>query len=190
MSRLLKKYSYQYQYLKLQKEDTEEEFDLLQVEWKKIFGKYFSQIKNEVWINEETGEVRTEPPGEEENTKPEKPEKLKKLYRKISTKAHPDKGGSDEEFSNIKECYEKNDILGLLNYASENDIKFDIDDDDEALFKKSIKTLENDIKKMELSLIWSFFKGNDAIKMRVIKQLEIEHKIEIDPKYIMDQLES
>jgi len=189
MSRLLKKYSLKYQYLKLEHEDTKEYFSTLEVKWKEIFGKYFSQIKTEIWINEETGEIRDTPPGEEE-PKVAKPDKLKKLYRKASTKAHPDKGGTEEEFDRIKSCYENNDFLGLLSYASEKNINVEVDDEDEELLKASVFGLEKRIQTIEASLIWNFFKGNNRMKVRVIRQLEHQHNIKIDEKEILNQLES
>ena len=116
MSRLLKKYSLKYQYLQLELEDTQEEYDLQEVEWKEIFGKYFNNIKTEMWVNQETGEMRDKPPGEEEKKKSkEKASKVKKLYRSASKIAHPDRGGSEEEFNNLKNCYEN----GIIPYEYE-----------------------------------------------------------------------
>jgi hypothetical protein len=190
MSRILKKYSLQYQYLLLEKEDIETQYASYEVEWKRIFGSYFNKIKNEIWVNEETGEVRTDPPGTEKTKPSPKPDKLKKLYRKASTKAHPDKGGNDEDFDYIKSCYEKEDLLGLLSYAADNNIEFEIEDSDTKLLDTSINSVEREIKKMQSSLVWNFFEGSTKMKLRVIKQLEIEHQIEIDPKFILDQLET
>jgi len=189
MSRLLKKYFHKYQYLKLEHEDTKDHFSELEIKWKEIFAEYFSQIQSAIWVNEETGEIRDKPPGEEERKTP-KPDKLKKLYRKASTIAHPDKGGNDEEFDLVKTCYENNDILGLLNYASDNDIEFEVEDEDEELFQNSITGLEKRIHTLETSLIWNFFKGNNKMKIRVIRQLEIEHNIKIDEKNILEKLEA
>jgi hypothetical protein len=189
MSKILKKYSHKYEYLKLELEEMQEKFSSFETEWKAIFGEYFNNIKNTVWINEETGEIRNEPPTEETSSPP-KPEKLKKLYRKTSVKAHPDKGGNDDDFDFIKKCYESNDMLGLLSYASQNNIDFDIDEEDEELLKQSVTGVENKIKTLEISLIWNFFKGNKRMKLAVIRQLEIEHDIKIDADNILKKLES
>ena len=82
MSRYLKKISYKYEFLKLELEETEEELDSYLSEWNKHFGKYFIQKESEMWVNEETGELRKDLPEEdlEKPKKKQKPEKLKKLY--------------------------------------------------------------------------------------------------------------
>ena len=189
MSRLLKKYSLKYQYLQLELEDTQEEYDLQEVEWKEIFGKYFNNIKTEMWVNQETGEMRDKPPGEEEKKKSkEKASKVKKLYRSASKIAHPDRGGSEEEFNNLKNCYESNDLLGLISYASEKDIPFEVEEEDRELLELSCKSVQGNIRKLRTSLIWNFFNGDTQMKTRVIAQLELEHKIKIDSAEILKEL--
>ena len=180
MSRLLKKYSLKYQHLQLELEDTQEEYDLQEVEWKEIFGKYFNNIKTEMWVNQETGEMRDKPPGEEEKKKSkEKASKVKKLYRSASKIAHPDRGGSEEEL---------NDLLGLISYASEKDIPFEVEEEDRELLELSCKSVQGNIRKLRTSLIWNFFNGDTQMKTRVIAQLELEHKIKIDSAEILKEL--
>lgn len=189
MSRLLKKYSHKYQYLKLELEETQENYDSQEIEWKEIFGKYFSNIKTEMWVNQETGEMRDKPPGEEEKKKKkDKPTKIKKLYRSASKKAHPDRGGSEEEFTKLKSCYEKNDLIGLITYASENNIPFEVEEKGKALLETSCKSVQGDIRKLRTSLIWNFFEGDTQMKTRVIAQLEIEHDIKIDREEVLGKV--
>jgi len=189
MSRLLKKYSLKYQYLQLELEDTQEEYDLQEVEWKEIFGKYFNNIKTEMWVNQETGEMRDKPPGEDEKKKSkEKASKVKKLYRSASKIAHPDRGGTEEEFNNLKSCYESNDLIGLISYASEKEIPFEVEEEDRELLELSCKSVQGNIRKLRTSLIWNFFNGDDQMKTRVIAQLELEHKIKIDSEKILKEL--
>ena len=189
MSRILKKYSHKYEFLKLELEDFQEEFQDFESEWIKLFGEYFSNIKTEYWVNEETGEVRKDPP-EKETPKVEKARKVKRLYRRASTKAHPDRGGNIDDFNYIKSCYDNNDLLGLLSYASQNGIEFDVNDNDKEILEQNCMRLQTKINNLRKSLIWSFFKGNDITKNGVIKQLELEHNIKIDKKKILNQLES
>ncbi len=189
MSRLLKKYSLKYQYLQLELEDTQEEYELQEVEWKEIFNEYFNNIKTEMWVNQETGEMRDKPPGEEGKKKPkDKSSKVKKLYRSASKIAHPDKGGSEEEFNNLKSCYESNDLIGLISYASEKDIPFEIEEEDKELLELSCKSVQGNIRKLRTSLIWNFFEGDDQMKTRVITQLELEQKIKKDREKVLSKL--
>lgn len=191
MSRILKKYSHKYEFLKLELEDFQEEFEEYEVEWKKLFGKYFSNIKTEMWVNEETGEMRDTPPDEnEKQEKTKKNEKVKKLYRKTSTLAHPDKGGNVEDFNYIKKCYENNDLLGLIVFAGENSIDVEVTEEDKTLLENSCLRLQNEIKSLRSSLIYNFFTGNERMKKGVILQLQQEHNVEIDVKEILNQLEN
>ena len=189
MSRILKKYSHKYQFLKLELEDLETEFDNYNVEWKEIFGKYFNNIKKELWMNQETGELRENKP-DKETTKTQPPERIKKLYRKVSVKAHPDKGGNVEEFNTVKTYYDDNDYIGLINYATQNNIEVEVTEEDSELLENSCTILENKVNKLESSLILKFFNGDSKIKAAVIRQLEIQYKVEIDTKDILKKLET
>jgi hypothetical protein len=56
-----KKYTYKYNYLKLEYEDVEDLYEELSLEWSKKFGPYFAEQANkkeQAWQNTETGEVR------------------------------------------------------------------------------------------------------------------------------------
>lgn len=189
MSRILRKYSHKYEFLKLELEDLENEFENYNTEWKDLFGEYFNQIKKEFWMNEETGEIREDKP-EKATSKNQPPEKLKKLYRKVSTKAHPDRGGNVEEFHRVKTYYDEEDYLGLINYATQNDIEVEVTAEDSQLLESSCSTLEDKVRKLESSLVLKFFNGNDKIKQAVIKQLEIQYKVEINAKDILEKLET
>ena len=189
MSRILKKYSHKYEFLKLELEDLENEFENYNTEWKSLFGKYFNQIKKEFWMNEETGEIREDKP-KNNISKNQPPEKLKKLYRKVSTKAHPDRGGNVEEFNIVKTYYDEEDYLGLINYATQNNIEVEVTDEDSELMKSSCSILEDKVSRLESSLVLKFFNGNNKIKQAVIKQLEIQYKVEINAKDILEKLET
>ena len=43
-------------------EEVKEEGDDYQVKWGQLFGKYFVDKNSEFWVNEETGELRSEKP--------------------------------------------------------------------------------------------------------------------------------
>ena len=187
MARTLKKLSLQYQYLKLELEDTEEQMDQFQKDWSTRFGKYFVQEKLEMWENTETGELRDSPPPKE-NKKPKipKPKKLKEIYRKLSSKLHPDKGGSDEQFQKLKDTYDSNDFLGLISIASDNNIDFDIEEQDIELLQDSIIILEKKLKEKTVSMIWQYYTGSESAKKAVIQQIEIISGKKIDLKDLAD----
>ena len=65
MNRKLKKYNLRYEYLKLEEEDTREELSEYIESFDNVFNKYYHMPvsgSREVWVNEETGEVREERP--------------------------------------------------------------------------------------------------------------------------------
>lgn len=173
MSRNFKKLSLQYAYLKLELEEIDEEMTSLSKDWSSLFGKYFIQDEVEMWKNEDTGELRDTPPESTDKKKDQKNLKVKKVYRKLSTLLHPDKGGSDEAFDELKKIYEDNDLLGLIAIAADNNVEIKLEEEDLELVGKSIKKLEGKIKKSRMSLIWQYFKGDEIAKNGVISQLEI-----------------
>ena len=68
MSRFLKKLTHKYEFLKLELEEVKEEGDDYQVKWGQLFGKYFVDKNSEFWVNEETGELRSEKPENEKES--------------------------------------------------------------------------------------------------------------------------
>lgn len=182
MARTLKKLSLQYQYLKLELEEVQEQMDQFQIDWSSRFGKYFIQDEVEVWENTETGERRDTPPEGDKPKKETKSSKLKKLYRALSTQLHPDKGGTDEQFTDLKEAYENDDILELVNLAADNDIEVEIEEDDIELIQLSIKNLNKTISEKKMTMIWQYYTGNDKAKEIVIKKIESIAGREIDKK--------
>lgn len=186
MARTLKKLSLQYQYLKLELEEVQEQMDQFQIDWSSRFGKYFIQDEVEVWENTETGERRDTPPEEDKPKKESKSSKLKKLYRALSTQLHPDKGGTDEQFTDLKEAYENDDILELVNLAADNDIEVEIEEDDIELIQLSIKNLNKTISEKKMTMIWQYYTGNDKAKEIVIKNIESIAGREIDPDDLVD----
>ena len=188
-SKEFRKFYHRYEYLKLELEETQEEFDEYDKDWNKRFGKYFNKIQTELWINEETGEVRKDIPDKKE-TKAPIPDKLKKLYRKLAPKVHPDRGGDKDEFNEVKEYYEDRDLLGLLSHASKHDIEIELDEEDDKLLENSCKKVANKIKFLQSSVIWNFYTGKDSMKKHCILQMELENKVKIDQKDYEDLLEN
>lgn len=192
MSRKLKKLSHKYEYLKLELEELQEQSDEYTSEWSKLFGKFFIDRSREMWLNEETGELRKELPEEEEEetTKDAKPEKLKKLYRKLSTFLHPDKGGSPEVFSQLKEFYEAKNLIELLKLAGENNIEVEIEEEDRVLIENSCSNISHKIQNVQSTLSWLYFTGDKKKKLQVIMMVENELGIKIPkedyPKELRD----
>lgn len=189
MSRSLKKLTHKYEYLKLELEELEEQSEEYTSEWSKLFGRYFIDRGKEMWLNEETGELRKEPPSDEEETKKDvKPEKVKKLYRKLSTKLHPDKGGSAEVFSYLKQYYESKNLIELLKLASDYNIDYELDEEDELLIQNSCYSISQKIEGVQSTLSWTYFTGDKKKKLYVIKMVEAELGIKIPENEYPEEL--
>ena len=173
MSINLKKFFHRYQFLKLELDETEEEAQKYISEFNKIFGKYIVDKNSEMWMNEETGEIRPDKPKDTPpKQKKEKPEKVKKLYKTLSKYTHPDKGGDIEDFNAIKTAYEKNNLLELIQYAGKYNVEIDIAEEDLLLLDKSCSGLEKQIDGFKNSPAWTFYTGNKNQKIGILKMME------------------
>ena len=183
MSRLLNKLSHKYQFLKLELEEIEEQSEDYLSEFNKHFGKYFIDKNTEMWLNEETGEMRDKPPTtEEKKQRKAKDPKLKKLYKKLSTYMHPDKGGSDEDFADLKQAYDNNDFFDLIKLATKYNIKILLEEEDQKIAEKSILGIQKTIQNCTNTLAWHYCTGDKNKKVQVIKMIETQLNIIIDPK--------
>lgn len=193
MSRFLKKLTHKYEFLKLELEEVKEEGDDYQVKWGQLFGKYFADKNSEFWVNEDTGELRKDRPEDETDTdeiepKPEKPKKLRDLYKKLSKHTHPDKGGDEDKFNKVKESYDREDLLALLSLAGQYNIDFEIEEEDQEMVEKSCLTIENEINNTKSTLSWAYFTGDRSKKKAVLAMMEQQFNITIDPKDIPEDL--
>lgn len=195
MSKKIQKLTHKYEFLKYELEEVEEALEDYMAEWNKYFGKYFRRQNDEIWVNEETGEVRNEEPKEEvtqpnRRTRRAKPSRLKKLYKEISKHTHPDKGGDPDLFKQVLDSYEDEDLLELLKYAGLYKIDFQVEEDDEAIIEKTCSDFQNKIEQHKNSMAWAYFTGDKKKKLAVIRMVEAMLKVEIKKEdYPPDLLE-
>ncbi len=182
MSSLLKKFSLKYQYLKLELEEVEQQAEEFNLEWNRLFGKYFVDKNSEMWINEETGEIRKDKPSKEVKKRKNVPNKIRKLYKKLSTFAHPDKGGSPEEFQALKKAYEGQDLIEMLNLAGKYNVKYEVEDEDKIILDKVCAQLEEKTEQVSSTLAYTYFTKSTKHKKAVIQMLEQQYGITIDKK--------
>jgi len=220
VNRHLKKYNLKHQYLKLEEEDVRTELEDYIKDFETRFNKYYAERnkldsesfkkEREVWVNQETGEVRDTPPNFDdfskhwENYKKQeaererlsklkkdelknKPEKLKRLYKKLSSKVHPDRGGDADTFLCVRKAFESNNLLYLLELASEYEIDYDIDPSDETILEKNINTLEREIERMKSTLAWAWGRGD---KREVVAEVERQTKLKIDDSDLPDEIKT
>jgi len=174
--------------------------DLVQyiLDFEKRFKKYYdNESKNDksVWVNEETGEIRDEPPPidldemvrEEEMKREERksvkfekkkatPARLKKLYKKLSSATHPDRGGDPDDFLLIKEAYDDGDLMVLLKFAEKYNIDYEFQEADTDIIQIKSGKLEAEINRMKSTLAWYWGTSDLKGKLEVIRRVEKETK--------------
>ena len=218
MNRKLKKYYLKYEYLKLEEEETGEVLEKYIKDFESIFNKYYHKPKSnpkdrEVWVNEETGEVSDTPPpnfvddftkhyenfkkeqAEKERLHKEKleelknrPEKVKKLYKKLAAYVHPDRGGSNDLFQKVNKAYESNNLMSLLNMAGEYGLEYDVDDTDEKVLEKNLYELEKEIDRKRNTLAWAWGAGDKNQRLNVVKEVERQTGHKVEEKDLPDDL--
>ena len=188
MDRSLAKYSYKYEFLKLELEERQDQLDGYLSEWNKHIGRHFVSKGQTIWIDEETGEMRTEDPTVEKEKKGEADPRLRKVYKKISKKAHPDKGGTTEDFNELKKAYEDRDILALVKLSVKYNIPVILVKEDTDLIEKCITDITEKLSEITKSLVWNYFNGNENERKSIIAELEEVHGIKLTEKEIIDFL--
>ena len=190
----LKKYNLKHQYLKLEEEEIRNDLESYIEDFEKRFNKYYQNPnpnleKKEVGVNEEAGKQHTKKEAEkkiERELKLEelknRPDKLKKLYKKLASYTHPDKGGSNELFQKVNNSYESNNLMDLLNMAGLYELDYDVDDSDESILEKNLHEIEIEINRMKSTLAWAWGRGDTETKLNVLSEVEKQTGCKVDKK--------
>lgn len=182
----------------MEEEDVRAELTKYIIDFDERFKKYYDKShdnKRSVWVNQETGEVRDEPPPidldekikEEEAKKKQRKlnkleskkkmsSKMKSLYKKLSSITHPDRGGNADDFLSLKQAYDDGDLMLLLKFADKYDVEYELDDDDSYIIIEKSTRLENEINRMKSTLAWFWGTTDLKGKLQVIRQVENETK--------------
>ena len=104
---------------------------------------------------------------------------MKKVYRKVANKVHPDKKGGDKEKFQLAATANKNKDFGqLLEMADEYGIDVPMDDRMMLEVQKQIKAVVDTITKMKSTWAWTWVhidKGSkDMFKKYILQQLTVE----------------
>ena len=116
------------------------------------FHKDFSQDISEAPKDEK---VDNKDPYEEIQTDIEE-DTIKKVYRKVAAKTHPDKGGDEEKFKIAAKANKNNDFGTLLEMADELEIDILLDDELINEMGKQCKAVIENITKMKTTTAWTW----------------------------------
>lgn len=183
----LKKLIYQYKFLKLELDDKKEEHSNLSVEFESLFSDIIPQKE---FDEENVVKEALDKENAEKKPKEEVSDKVKKIYKDVAKKLHPDKGGDDETFKQLNDRYNANDLLGVVELAAENNIDFDISEEDEQHLIETITQMNQKIEhyKTTLAYVWKY--GNRMQRYSVLKTLSAHLGNEIDIENLSDEIKS
>lgn len=109
---------------------------------------------------------------EEESSTPAPSQKLKKLYREIVKKTHPDK--VKDEFLNdlyvsATLYYESRDLISIYSICGELKIHYDLEPSDLLLIKEKIENLRSKISFIQSTYTWKWKSSDDDnIKKKIV----------------------
>ena len=162
MSKKIKKLSLHYSYLRLEEEEVTEICEEVESEMRSALKEHHPQEFDIFYgpsINapEEIPNIpnELEEKIEEGNKNPD----VKKLYRRIAKKIHPDKkeGGNEEQFKRAAVAYSENNVAVLLEIAAQHNIELTaLSEETIELMKSNIKTLQEEIHTKKGSSSWAF----------------------------------
>lgn len=107
----------------------------------------------------------------ENKSEPQHSDEVKKLYRKISTKTHPDKVSIkfiNDLYIKAQTAYKKEDIFTLYLICNDIDIEYEFNKDKLIEFKGRIKTLKLSNSFVEQTYLWVWLNEEDEIKKKNI----------------------
>ena len=173
-----KKWIYKYKYLKAEVDEVNEKMEKYIIEFNKLFisREKYEQMKNN---SEDTPEIKEIPPKIKEKNNPGK-----SLYKDLSKKLHPDKGGNEDEFIELSEMYNSKDILGM--YIKAEELGVEINESNikniEQKFQESCNTLSKQAEAPKLTAAWVWAHTPEDKKQQIIEKFEHQFGIILKEK--------
>lgn len=133
------------------------------------------EIKEEQKELEEENKEETEAfdkKSDSETKKKSKLKKVKKVYREIVKKTHPDKTNSDEYvelYNKATKFYNKNELIELYFIALELNIDIELEEEDMNNISETIKNKRRELHNLEMSYLWLWYNAKtDEQKDKVV----------------------
>ena len=178
-----KKWIYKYKYLKAEVDEVKEKMDKYTIEFNKLF------TSKQAIEKEKQRQLDILKSINSGSIEPEKKPKIynlpgKNLYKDLSKKLHPDKGGSEEEFIELSEMYESKNILGMYIKAEELGVEIDEDNIEniEQKFQESCNILSKQAEDSKSTAAWVWGNTPEEQKQQVIEKFEQQFNIILKEK--------
>ena len=174
----IKKLLTEYDYLIIDEEMKQEIIDEYKPEFMENLGEKFNEQDKQ--DNEKEQEPQKQPEKKEveklikdEDLSDETKKRMKKMFREVMKKTHPDKVKSEELieiYIKSKEAYDANNLLELSYNASKLNISIDLSELEIEILKDLIKHKRESLETIEKSWLWMWYKaGTETEKDNVIK---------------------
>jgi len=97
---------------------------------------------------------------------------LKKIYKQLAKKIHPDIGGDEEEFKKVVNALDEGKIEKLLDMCDKYVILIEPDEEIIAVFKKEISQIKHKIKEEKSTYSWALYlcEENKECEEKTIKK--------------------
>ena len=119
---------------------------------------YLFQSKAVPLFHKDFAEIIPKPEQQRHKNERKKPRKLvNDVFKKLSTKLHPDKGGDKELFQKANEAKENNKLSELLNIANEVNMKIEDDRTMIPILREKNGIVEGQIEMIDKSLAWQWY---------------------------------
>ena len=119
---------------------------------------YIFQSKAVPMFHKDFAEIIPKPEKQRYKNERKKPRKLvNDVFKKLSTKLHPDKGGDKELFQKANEAKENNNLSELLDIANELNMKIEDDSSMIPILKEKNSIVEKTIEMIDKSLAWQWY---------------------------------
>lgn len=182
MSKKLKLLKLKSEVLKLERELVEEEFQTYCKDFDKYFKKFYDKPKKKLKPSIDDPTIHYENAKRERKEREEKidrqrtllknaPRKVKNLYKRLATKAHPDVGGDSEIFQRVNHAYETQNLVKMLEFAGELGVSYKLDKNDEELLEDNLRKIKQDIDSIKGSIGWLWGTGDRDARLFCIQRV-------------------
>jgi hypothetical protein len=190
MSRKVKRLTLQYSYLLLEKEEVDEICSEVEPQLREYMEKHYPEhydtfysISKEVGTPDDTNNEEIDEEVEEEERIPKNGD-IKKLYRKIANKIHPDKSSNEEDavlFAKAAKAYKEDDIATILDIAGSLNMEIvELSPESIFLLSENVKTLSEGIDSKKKTASWAWHHSeNEEEKLAIIKMILLGKGIQV-----------
>jgi len=119
---------------------------------------YIFQSKAVPLFHTDFSEIIPKPEKQKFKNERKRPRKLvNDVFKKLSTKLHPDRGGDKKMFQKANEAKENNNLSELLDIANEVNMKIEDDETMIPILKEKNVIVEKTIEMIDKSLAWQWY---------------------------------